>query len=139
GSTSCGFKIFRVQILYENARRQVLRLIQPHGVFIPYYNHKPIPASVNSAVMTFFFVFFVCFIVLSVLLSAFGLDFITAASGAGSALANVGPGLGPVIGPNGTFQSLPDGAKWLLSAAMLLGRLELLSVLVLFSARFWRS
>lgn len=139
GSTSCGVKIFRVQILYETARVQILKLVQPHGVYTPHYNHKPIPAPVAAAVMNYFFVFFACFVILALCLSAFGLDFITAASGAGTALANVGPGLGDVIGPAGTFQPLPDGAKWFLSLGMLLGRLELLIVLVLFTPSFWRA
>ena len=139
GSTSCGVKIFRVQILYETARVHILKLIQPHGVYTPHYNRKPIPAPVTAAVMNYFFVFFVCFIVLALCLSAFGLDFITAASAAGTALANVGPGLGDIIGPSGTFQPLPDGAKWFLSLGMLLGRLELLIVLVLFTPSFWRA
>ncbi len=139
GSTSCGVKIFRVQVLYETARCQVQRLIQPHGVFTPRFNHKPIPNSVRDAVMNFFFLFFVCFIALSLCLSAFGLDFITAASGAGSALANVGPGLGDVIGPTGNFSPLPDGAKWFLMLGMLLGRLELLGILVFLSPAFWRG
>lgn len=139
GSTSCGVKIFRVQILYETARVQILKLVQPHGVYTPHYNHKPIPDPVAAAVMNYFFVFFVCFVVLALCLSAFGLDFITAASGAGTALANVGPGLGDIIGPAGTFQPLPDGAKWFLSLGMLLGRLELLVVLVLFTPSFWRA
>lgn len=139
GSTSCGVKIFRIQVLYETGRSQVLKMVQPHGIFTPHYNGKPIPASVSAAVMNYFFVFFVCFVVLALCLSAFGLDFITAASGAGSAIANVGPGLGPIIGPAGTFQPLPDGAKWFLAFGMLLGRLELLGVLILFTPSFWRS
>lgn len=139
GSTSCGVKIFRIQVLYETGRSQVLKMVQPHGIFTPHYNGKPIPESVSAAVMNYFFVFFVCFIVLALCLSAFGLDFITAASGAGSAIANVGPGLGPVIGPAGTYQPLPDGAKWFLSFGMLLGRLELLGVLILFTPSFWRA
>jgi trk system potassium uptake protein TrkH len=68
-----------------------------------------------------------------------GLDFITAVSGATTAVCNVGPGLGDVIGPAGSFAPLPDGAKWVLAAGMLLGRLELFTVLVLFNPRFWRS
>ena len=139
GSTSCGVKIFRIQVLFESARTQVRRLIQPRGVFTAHFNHKPIPPSVSDAVMNYFFLFFVCFVCLALALSAFGLDFITAASSAGTALANVGPGLGDVVGPSGTFQSLPDGAKWLMALGMLLGRLELLGVLIFLNPSFWRS
>ena len=89
--------------------------------------------------MNFFFLFFLCFIVISYLLTLFGLDNLTALSSAASALANVGPALGPITGPAGTYQPLPDGAKWILSAGMLLGRLELFAVLVIFSPTFWRG
>lgn len=139
GSTSCGIKIFRFQILYAHARIQVLRLIQPHGVFVPHYNNRPIPETVMSSVMGFFFLFVICYVALAVALSALGLDFITAVSGAGTAIANVGPALGDIIGPMGNFESLPDTAKWLLSAGMIMGRLELYAVLVLLSPAFWRA
>ena len=92
-----------------------------------------------GAVMTFVFVFALIFGVMTAVLTLMGLDFLTAISGAGAAIANVGPGLGDVIGPNGTFAPLPDAAKWLLAAGMLLGRLELLTVLVLFPPAFWRG
>ena len=139
GSTSCGVKIFRVQVLFETARTQIRRLIMPRGVFTAHFNGRPIPDSVSNAVMNYFFLFFISFVVLALCLSAFGLDFITAASSAGTAIANVGPGLGDIVGPAGNFQSLPDGAKWFMAAGMLLGRLELLGILVLLSPAFWRS
>jgi len=139
GSTTCGIKIFRVQIVYAEARVQMLRLMQPNGVFIPYYNKRPIPDAVARAVMGFFFLYMVSFAILALALGLLGLDFITAVSGAATAISNVGPGLGEIIGPSGTFTTLPDAAKWLLSAGMLLGRLELFTVLVLFSPAFWRG
>ena len=139
GSTSCGIKIFRFQVLYAAARTQMGRLLQPHGVFVANFNHRPIPESVMDSVMSFFFLFALSFAVLAVALSLMGLDFLTAVSGAATAIANVGPGLGSVIGPSGTFAPLPDMAKWLLAAGMLLGRLELLTVIVLFTRAFWRG
>jgi trk system potassium uptake protein TrkH len=139
GSTSCGIKVFRFQVLYAAVQAQVQHMLRPHGVFIPHFNRRPIPESAMDSVMSFFFLFVLCFAVLAVLLNLTGLDFVTAISGAGSAIANVGPGLGDVIGPAGTFQSLPDSAKWLLAAGMLLGRLELFTVLVLFTPNFWRA
>ncbi|MCZ6510065.1 MAG: TrkH family potassium uptake protein [Alphaproteobacteria bacterium] len=138
GSTTCGIKIFRFQILYETATTQIRRLVQPHGVFIPYYNRSPITDEVAMSVMSFFFFYVLVYVVLALGLSLLGLDFLTALSGAATAISNVGPGLGPVIGPNGTFTSLPDSAKWLLSAGMLLGRLELFTILVLFAPAFWK-
>jgi trk system potassium uptake protein TrkH len=139
GSTSCGIKVFRFQVLYATAQTQIARLVQPHGVFIAYYNRQPISDQVVSSVMGFFFVFVVSFAVLALALGSLGLDFLTSVSGAATAIANVGPGLGDVIGPAGTFATLPDPAKWLLAAGMLLGRLELFTVLVLFSPAFWRG
>ena len=138
GSTTCGLKVFRLQVLAGTAITQIRQLTQPHGVFITYYNGKPVPESVIDSVMSFFFLYVACFTGLAVALGLTGLDFLTAASGAASAIANVGPGLGPVIGPAGTFAPLGDAAKWILSAGMLLGRLELLTVLVLLAPAFWR-
>ena len=139
GSTTCGIKVFRFQVLYAAAHTQIHHLLQPHGVFIPYYNRRPIPDDVIISVLSFFFVFGLSFAVLAMGLGILGLDFLTAVSSAATAISNVGPGLGPVVGPGGTFQSLPDAAKWLLSAGMLLGRLELFTVIVLFTRSFWRG
>ena len=108
-------------------------------MFIPYYNRRPIPEDVISSVLGFFFVFIVCFGALAVGLGALGLDFITAVSGAATAICNVGPALGDIIGPAGNFKALPDAAKWMLAGGMLLGRLELFTVLVLFTRHFWRG
>jgi len=139
GSTSCGIKIFRFQILYETIKQRILTYTQPNRIAIMQFNGAPLPESVSGAVLNFFFLFFLCFIVISYLLTLFGLDNLTALSSCATALANVGPGLGPITGPAGTYQPLPDGAKWILSAAMLLGRLELFAVLVIFSPTFWRG
>ena len=139
GSTTCGIKVFRFQVLSATARCQMRRLLQPHGVFIPYYNKRPIPEEVTTSVMGFFFLYVVAFGFIAVGLGMLGLDFLTAASGAATAISNVGPGLGPVIGPSSTFANLPDTAKWLLSLGMLLGRLELFTVLVLLLPSFWRN
>ncbi|MBL4692557.1 MAG: TrkH family potassium uptake protein [Magnetovibrio sp.] len=139
GSTTCGIKIFRFQVLYAAARVQVRHLLQPHGVFIPYYNHRPIPDTVIVSVLSFFFVFGLSFAALALGLGILGLDFLTAISSAATAIANVGPALGPIVGPSGTFASFPDAAKWLMAAGMLLGRLELFTILVLFSRTFWRG
>ena len=139
GSTTCGLKVFRLQVLYATTVAQIGKLMQPHGVFVPYYNRKPIPEAVGESVKSFFFLYALVFALLAMGLGALGLDFLTSVSGAAAAIANVGPGLGPVIGPAGTFSSLPDMAKWLLSFGMLLGRLELFTVLVLLMPSFWRN
>ena len=139
GSTTCGIKIFRFQVLYAAARSQMHHLLQPHGVFIPYYNRRPISDEVIVSVLSFFFLFGMSLALLALGLGMLGLDFVTALSGAAAAIANVGPGLGPVIGPASTYQSLPDAAKWLLAGGMLLGRLELFTVLVMLTRGFWRG
>lgn len=139
GSTSCGIKIFRFQVVYEAVSVQVRRLIHPNGVFVPHYNHKPIQDSVTASVMSFMFLFALTFGIVSMALTLMGLDLVTAISSAGTAIANVGPGLGPVVGPSGNFSSLPDLAKWTLSFTMLIGRLEIFTVLVILTPTFWRG
>lgn len=139
GSTSCGIKIFRFQVIFEMIRCRLQSVIYPQGVFIERYNGAPIPDTVTSAVMGFFFLFMLCFAVIATLLSLLGLDTVTALSAAASAIANVGPGLGQIVGPVGNYAALPDAAKWILCVGMLLGRLEILTVLVLLTPTFWRA
>jgi trk system potassium uptake protein TrkH len=138
GSTSGGIKIFRFTVLHAIAKNQIARLIRPHGVFVPTFNGRPVSEAAAIAVMAYVFMFGLSFSTFALLLSMLGLDHLTAMSAAVTALANVGPGLGEIVGPAGNFSTLPDSAKWLLSAAMLLGRLELFTVLVLFTSSFWR-
>ncbi len=139
GSTTCGIKIFRFQVFYAVAKVQVQKLIHPNGVFIANYNGKPLPRDVPMSVMSFLFLYALSFAALAMALSFVGLDFLTAMSGAVTSISNVGPGLGEIIGPSGTFQPLPDSAKWILSAGMLIGRLEIFTVLVMLSPNFWKS
>lgn len=138
GSTTCGIKIFRFQVLFEIAYVQLRKLVYPSGVFIARYNGKPIPNDVPISVMGFFFLYALCFSMIAIALSFTGLDFLTAMSGAATSISNVGPGLGEIIGPAGTFQPLPDSAKWICSAAMLLGRLEIFPILVMCTPHFWQ-
>lgn len=139
GSTTCGIKVFRFQVLYAAARTQIHHLLQPHGVFIPYFNKRPISEEIIISVLSFFFMWFFTFALLTLGLSLLGLDFVTAFSSAATSIANVGPALGPVAGPTGNFASFPDAAKWLMAGGMLLGRLELFTVIVMISRSFWRS
>ena len=139
GSTSCGIKIFRFQVLFQNIRQHLARILYPHGIFTQKFNGRPISEDVTSAVMSFFFLYILSFAVSAMALAIAGVDTITALSGAGSAISNVGPGLGALIGPAGTYKELEDIPKWILCATMLLGRLELLTVLVILSPRFWRN
>ena len=139
GSTACSIKIFRYQLLFASIRSQLQLIRSPHGIFTPRYDGRPIGPDVLSSVMSFFMFFIVTLGIVAVALSLTGLDFITSVSGAAAALANIGPGLGDIIGPAGNFSSLNDAAKWILSTAMLLGRLELLAVYVILTVTFWRA
>ena len=139
GSTTCGVKIFRFQILYLFILNQLKKIIYPKGIFIIKYNHNPLNEKFISSIISFIFFYFVIFFIIAALLSLTGLDFITAISGAATSISNVGPGLGSEIGPNGNFSSLPDISKWILSIGMILGRLELFAILVLFLPSFWRN
>ncbi|HEY0835387.1 MAG TPA: TrkH family potassium uptake protein [Azospirillum sp.] len=139
GSTAGGMKIFRFEVMAVLLRTHFLHLLYPRGVFPRQYGNRLLDDDVLGSVIVFFALFFSAYSLLTIALMAFGLDFITSASAAVTSLANVGPGLGDVIGPAGNFATLPDGAKWLLSFGMLLGRLELFTVLILFMPQFWRS
>ena len=139
GSTTCGIKIFRFQILGFFILNQIKKLVYPRGVFSIKYNSQKISNTFIYSIITFIFIYFIIFFILATLLSLNGLDFITAISGSASAISNVGPGLGDVIGPNGNFSDLPNFSKLSLSFGMLLGRLELFAVLVLFFPSFWKN
>ena len=139
GSTACGIKIFRLQMLLIFLKNQIKKLISPNSVIITKYNNQKISDSFINSVIIFIFTFLFIFLIIAMLLSISGLDFITSISGAASSISNVGPGLGDVIGPNGNYKDIPDISKWILSAGMLLGRLELFAVLVLFFPSFWRN
>ncbi|WP_299546025.1 TrkH family potassium uptake protein [uncultured Tateyamaria sp.] len=139
GSTACSIKIFRYQLLFASIKAQLQKTRSPHGIFTPRYAGRPVGEDVLNSVMSFFMFFVVTLGVLSVALAMTGLDFVTALSGAATALANIGPGFGNQIGPSGNFAGLNDTAKWLLAAAMLIGRLELMAVYVIFTLQFWRA
>ena len=139
GSTSGGIKIFRFEVMAVLLRTHFLHLLYPKGVFPRAYAGRPLPDDVVGSVVAFFAVYLASCGALTVALMALDLDFVTSISAAASALSNVGPGLGPIIGPAGNFAPLPDAAKWLLCFGMLLGRLELFTVLVLLMPRFWRG
>jgi len=139
GSTTCGIKIFRFQILGSFIINQIKKLVYPHGVFSIKYNNEKISNKFIYSIITFVFLYFFIFFILAALLSINGLDFVTALSGSASAISNVGPGLGDVIGPNGNYSVLPNFSKLSLSLGMLLGRLELFAVLVLFFPSFWKN
>ena len=139
GSTACGIKIFRIQLLYHFLSNQLKKIIYPRGIFVIKYDKNNIDDKFMSSVISFIFLYIVIFFFLTAILSLTGLDFVTSISGAATSISNVGPGLGEIIGPNGNFSSLSDPSKWALSMGMILGRLELFAILVLFIPSFWRK
>jgi trk system potassium uptake protein len=139
GSTACGIKIFRVQILYIFITNQLKKIIYPRGIFIVKYDNGNIDDKFMASIISFIYLYILIFFLITALLTISGLDFITSISGAATAISNVGPGLGTTIGPNGNFSMLSDFSKWILSLGMILGRLELFAILVLFLPSFWRK
>ena len=139
GSTTCGIKIFRVQILYEFVITQLKKIIYPRGIFVIKYENNNVNDKFLASIISFIYLYILIFFLITALLSLTGLDFITSISGAATSISNVGPGLGSIIGSNGNFSTLPDSSKWILSAGMILGRLELFAILVLFLPTFWKK
>ncbi len=139
GSTTCGIKIFRLQILFIFIGNHLKKIVYPNSVFIINYNKQKVEDTFVNSVIIFIFSYLLLFLIISILLSISGLDFLSAISGAATSISNVGPGLGDMIGPNGNFSQVSDISKWILSFSMLLGRLEIFAVLVLFLPSFWRS
>ncbi len=137
GSTAGGLKTMRVIIAFKVIDKQIIHLLSPHRATASKYQGKPLDQSTISKVMGFISLYITFNALLTLALTVSGLDFTTAISGAATAIANVGPGVGSIIGPAGNFATLPDISKWLLCAGMLLGRLEILTVIVLFTRGYW--
>ena len=139
GSTACGIKIFRIQILYQFLSNQLKKIIYPRGIFYIKYENNNVDEKFMASIISFIFLYILIFFIITAMLTINGLNFVTAISAAATSISNVGPGLGDIIGPNGNFAQLNDISKWILSLGMILGRLELFAVLVLFIPSFWRK
>jgi trk system potassium uptake protein len=139
GSTTCGIKIFRIQILYIFIINQLKKIIYPKGIFLIKYGKNNVDDKFMASIISFIFLYFLIFFLITAFLSLSGLDFVTSISGAATSISNVGPGLGSTIGPSGNFAGLPELSKWILALGMILGRLELFAILVLFLPSFWRN
>ena len=113
--------------------------VVPAGVFPIFFDRHVIGDDVVRSLIVFSLAFFVTIAFVATCLAGFDLDFMTSLTAAVSAVSNVGPGLGPLIGPNGSFTALPDAAKWLLAGGMLIGHLEVMTLVVLCSRKFWQS
>jgi len=139
GSTTCGIKVFRVHMLYFFLKNQLLKIIYPRAIINLKYNNDIVQDKLIASIISFIYLYIIIFFVISALLTLTGLNFITAVSGAASSISNVGPGLGNEIGPNSNYANLPAVSKWILSAGMILGRLEIFAILVIFLPSFWRN
>ncbi len=139
GSTTGGIKVFRLQIFAGLVKEQIITAVHPRAVISRRYNNRLISSEIIASSISYMFLMTSCLVIIAVILALTGLDLVTSFTGAATAVMNVGPGLGPVIGPAGNFAPLSDIAKWALSAGMLLGRLEFLTIIVLFSPAFWRA
>ncbi len=138
GSTSGGIKMFRFNIVFKSLRRHLKMMIMPHAVIIPQYNNKPVTDEIITSVMVFLSVYILTIILGTLFVAASGTDLITALSGTFSAISNVGPGIGTIIGPDKTFAEIPSLGKWTLSIVMMLGRLEFMTVTVLLLPTLWK-
>ncbi len=139
GSTTGGLKVFRFQILFKYINLHLKKMLKPHVILASHFNGKKINDSTYESVMSFFFLYILTFFLSALLLSFTGLDFITCISAAASTISNVGPGLGSIIGPEGNYGMLDGFSKIILIFTMFLGRLELLTILVLLIPSFWRD
>jgi len=139
GSTTGGIKIFRLLLLYRGAKAQIKKITQPHAVLLMRFNGKTVTENTYNSIMSFFFMYILIFILSAISLSFFNLDFVTSLSAAASAISNVGPGIGTEIGPSGSYALIDNGGKWILAFTMLIGRLEIFTVLVLLSINFWKK
>ena len=139
GSTTGGLKVFRFQILFKYVVLHFKKMLKPHIVLAAQFNGKTVHDSTYESVMTFFFLYIITFAISALMLSFSGMDFLTCISASASAISNVGPGLGEVIGPEGNYSSLTNYSKIVLILTMFLGRLEMLTIFILFIPSFWKN
>ncbi|MBE0653826.1 MAG: TrkH family potassium uptake protein [Bacteroidales bacterium] len=138
GSTAGGIKIARHVVLIRNIRKVFSQLANPNAILSVKLNNRTIPDETNNSIIGFIYLYIIIFIAGSLLLAITGLDGITAASSVATCMAGIGPGIGSV-GPAGNFAHIPDAAKWILSLVMIMGRLEIFTILMLFTREYWRS
>jgi trk system potassium uptake protein TrkH len=139
GSTAGGVKIFRCQLFFIQLKKQLIKSIHPNSVIATKYGNRMVTEDIMQSCIAYLFLLMTSLIIVTFLLSMTGLDLVTSLTGAATAFMNVGPGLGEIIGPAGNFAPLTDTAKWLLSIAMILGRLEFIAIIILFTRTFWRG
>jgi trk system potassium uptake protein TrkH len=139
GSTSGSIKIFRFQLAYLMLKKQLKQMTYPNGVFALKYSGRNVTDDIIRSVIAFSMLFAISIAIIAILLTLFGLDFVTSLSAAVTVVTNVGPGIGNIIGPAGNFSTLPDLAKGLLCIGMLIGRLEIMTIIILLTPSIWQK
>ncbi|QKE63870.1 TrkH family potassium uptake protein [Aquipseudomonas campi] len=138
GSTAGGLKVFRFQVAYILLKANLLQLVHPRAVIKQQYNRHRLDEEIARSILAFAFFYTITIASLALIVAMTGMDWITSLSGAAAMVSGVGPGMGEMIGPAGNYAAMPDVAKWALTLGMLIGRLEILTVLVLLMPSFWR-
>ncbi len=138
GSTGGGMKTMRIMLLVRHTYHEIFRIIHPHAVRTVKLGGKPIPANILSGIWGFFILYMGLFIAATLIMSALGLDMISAISSVAASIGNIGPGLG-MVGPAENYVAIPGTGKWVLVSCMLVGRLEIYTVIVLLVPEFWRK
>lgn len=138
GSTGGGIKVVRIYLLLKQGYRELYRLIHPHAIVHVKFNNSKVPSEVMDAIWGFFFLYMILTVFATVIMTFLGLDMISAISAVAACIGNIGPGLGSV-GPSDNFSAIPVPGKWILSFCMIMGRLELYTLLILLVPEFWRK
>lgn len=138
GSTSGGIKIIRHLVFLKNSFYEFKRLLHPRGMIRIKIDKNVVPPKVITHILVFLLIYLITFIFGSIVLSMMGMDFLSSIGASATCISNVGPGIG-TVGPVDNFSAVPGAAKWLLSFMMIMGRLELFTVLILFTPFFWRA
>ena len=138
GSTGGGIKIMRIVLLIKHSYHEIFRIIHPHAVTTVKLDDTPVPAQVLSSIWGFFILYLGLFIIATLAMASLGFDMISALASVAASIGNIGPGLG-IVGPAENYLAIPETGKWILVFCMLLGRLEIYTVIVLFTPAFWRN
>ena len=138
GSTGGGIKTMRIMLLIKHSYQQVFHIVHPHAVTTVKLGGKPVPQDILSSIWGFFILYFSLFIVATLIMASLGLDMVSAFASVAASIGNIGPGLG-MVGPVKNYLTIPEVGKWVLIFCMLLGRLEIYTVIVLLTPEYWRK
>jgi trk system potassium uptake protein TrkH len=137
GSTGGGIKIMRLMLMAKHGYQQIFKIIHPHAVTAVKLGGKPVPQDILNGIWGFFILYLGLFITATLIMASLGLDMISALASVAASIGNIGPGFG-LVGPVKNFLNIPEAGKWVLIFCMLLGRLEIYTVILLLTPEFWR-